>query len=732
MFNHFCVKNLVFIPLFFGAWSTIAQDTLDINVHVKHSVNGYSEFDRSRHIIFHDDLNGNEWDSDQQKYDLFEQYDVYYGRNNGNIVWEYNNTREDPNKPGWPDLNHLKSRGAASISSHANDVGVHRLENRYANMMIGGQESMYPHGQATSREGLVYADYEATAEFYGQYIKEFFGEGGTSGRPKPRFFEVMNEPFVKANKLGTTREGIAELHNVVANRVRELAPDVMVGGYSAAHPAFEASDFNHWRNNWKMFIDVAGENMDFFSFHLYDNAPEGTSNMDAMTYRTGSNIQAIMDMINHYSYLKLGETKPFSISEYGWLCSGCEDNTPYDPKEDWYNLRSFNSMLLQILERQDQVVHSIPFFLLKANWAKPAGAEYNGYQARLMRELGELPGEQAHGGYIFTHLLKFYQFWAELDGVRVDTWTKDPDIQLDAYVDGSALFLVVNNLEFEDRELILNLNGLESNSLNQLTVTQLYGDENDLPTLDTVDYADFIERITIKKEATVMLKYEFNEAISISEENNESTVFSDTYFQPIKAGEKQTYSFSDLNVGAAGEAILRLGLGRDHGKSLKPTVSVNGTNVNVPEDWRGFDQKTRDRFFGVIEVPVPFSSLSENTTVEITFDDGGGHVTSMGFQVFNFSAAIERSKGTGAVLSVNEDFKPNIYPNPVVEELTVDFKSVGENISYRVIDISGREVLDGVFNEQLKTIRMANLKAGVYSIVIRDGSQEVIRKVIKQ
>lgn len=707
-----------------------AQDTVDINVHVKHAVNGYAEFDRSRHIIFHEDIDGNEWESDQQKIDLYEGYDVYAGRNNGGIIWEWNNTKEDANKPGWPDIDFLSGRGQTAKSNYANKTAIHALEHRYGNMMMGGQEHLYPHGQATSRHGLVYEGHEATAEFYTHYLDKFFGTGGTTGKLKPKFLEVLNEPFVKANQLNTTKTEIAKFHNVVAKRVKEINPDVMVGGYSAAHPMFEAGGFNHWRDNWKMFIDVAGENMDFFSFHLYDNAPEGVDHMEAMQYRSGSNMQAIMDMINHYSYLRLGETKPWSVSEYGFLCSGCEENSPYLEREDWYNLRSFNSMFMQILERQDQIVHSIPFFLLKAGWAKPADAEYNGYQARLMRELGELPGEPAHGGYIYTHLLKFFQFWAELNGTRIDTYATDPDIQADGYVDGNNLFVLINTLEHADTEVVLNLNGIADKTFEKLTVKHLYGDANEVPVLDTTYYTETIEQLTIKNQGTVLLKYEFAETLSPTETNNEKTYFANQYFQPITANGKQTYTFDNVQLEAHGEAILRLGLGRDHGQSLQPTLVINGARVEVPDDWRGFDQKTRDRFFGVIEVPVPHSILKAQNTVELTFPDTGGHLTSLALQVYNFSTAIERSKAElpAEVLKAKSGLgQLRLSPNPVTNRFVLN-RTAG---NYRILDLTGRVFEQGTLATH-KELNVDYLPAGVYCLQLTEGVQQETIRFIKQ
>ncbi|MEM6643696.1 MAG: T9SS type A sorting domain-containing protein [Bacteroidota bacterium] len=715
------------------AEATFSQDTIDFNLNFEHRVNGYSEFDRSRHIIFHEDLNANEWDSDQQKVGLFQELDMYFGRNNGTIVWEYNNTREDPNKPGWPDLDFMQTRADNFIDRHASEVEIHPLESRYANMMVGGQESLYPVGQETRIGGLVYESYEATAEYYANYLAKFFGEGGSTGLPKPRFVEVMNEPFVKADDLGTTRENIADLHNIVALRIKELNPEVKVGGYSAAFPMFEAGDFNHWNNNWKMFIDRAGENMDFFSFHLYDNAPNGVDRLEDMTYRSGSNIQAIMDMINHYSVIRLGKTLPWSISEYGFLCSGCENNSPYQEREDWYNLRSFNSMFMQILERQDQVVHSIPFMLLKANWAKPEGAEFNGYPSRLMRELGELQGETKTGEYIFTHLLKFWQFWAELKGKRLESWTIDPDIQTDAYVDGSNLFLLVNSLEFEDRELVLTINGLDQSNISKITVKELYGDVNDLPILDTLEYTEPIDRITVRKEATVLIKYELNSPLEVTESVDERSYFASTYFQPITRNEPVSFTISNVELVEHGEAILRVGLGRDHDNSLSPLLTVNGTRVDFPTDWRGFDQKTRDRFFGVIEVQVPYELLEATNQIRLTFPDDSGHISSMALQVFNFSSEIERSNQVPDLpLSTVALESTRIYPNPTFDYVTIDNFNA-DKVTYALVDISGKTILSDQKLNADRKINLSDFPVGIYTLVLTDSEATTItRKIIKK
>ena len=50
----------------------------------------------------------------------------------------------------------------------------------------------------------------------------------------------------------------------------------------------------------KMFMDVAGEYMHGFSTHLYD----GINVIGKETKRSGSNMEAILDLIESYSYEK--------------------------------------------------------------------------------------------------------------------------------------------------------------------------------------------------------------------------------------------------------------------------------------------------------------------------------------------------------------------------------------------------------------------------------------------
>ena len=73
--------------------------------------------------------------------------------------------------------------------------------------------------------------------------------------------------------------------------------------------------FQLWKSRYKKFIDIAGRDIDFYTVHLYDGS--GVNNK--VGRRSGANSEAILDIIEAYSYKALGEVKPYAITEYGRL-----------------------------------------------------------------------------------------------------------------------------------------------------------------------------------------------------------------------------------------------------------------------------------------------------------------------------------------------------------------------------------------------------------------------------
>ncbi|MFY0598838.1 MAG: T9SS type A sorting domain-containing protein [Cyclobacteriaceae bacterium] len=726
-------KSLLFFLVSTIFFKTYAQVKVQVNMDVEHSVGGVSEFDREKFILLHADISDTEWDSDDQRKQFLEDWDVYLGRNNGSIVWEYNQTNEDPSKQGWPEIGHMISRGDKSINDYKSDLEAHKFEDRVSKMVIGGQpEAMFPHGQETNANGCcsngvpwVYQNEEATAEFYANYLKNYFGNGGETGKNRPPYVEVLNEPFIKSNALGTSNEAISEFHNTVAKRIKEVNPEVKVGGYSAAHPAYEAAEFNHWKNNWKLFIDVAGENMDFYSFHLYDfrRFQDGEESQ-----RKGSNMEAIMDMVEHYSVLAHGERKPWYITEYGYLLN---ERVFYNKQSDWYQVRTFNSMMMQMMERQDILIGAIPFMILKAEWGRVDGVPYG---PRLLRQKKEVEGFEGNGNdWVYTDLVKFFQFWRDFDGNRVDSYSVDEDVLVDAYVNGNTAYVVINNLIEEKKEVDLEVLGIDQANVVSVNARHLYANESIESILEETDVTG-VTKFEIGKEATLMLIYTLESDHNTSETSSESKYFADGYLKSISANGLIRLDIDGVQKSNFGEAVLRIGMGRDHGKSLKPSVMFNGTSIAVPENWKGDDQSNRDKFFGVLEIPVPYSLIDIDNEISITFSDDGGHVSSVTMQVFNFSKEIVRpveEKTLGTDIEEDHLGQVTVFPNPASTFITVKGISA-EPVSYSILSLTGARLQSGFITANDNQISLEGFRKGIYFLnTTKEGEKHTI-KIVKK
>jgi agarase len=187
--------------------------------------------------------------------------------------------------------------------------------------------------------------------------------------------------------------------------------------------------------------------------------------------------------------------------------------------------------------------------------------------------------------------------------------------------------------------------GLSGNNIVSIEVRHLYAD-NGVAELARIPLTSLPESILLGDEATMIIRFKLDAAVTIDELSDETKHFAATMLQPISANSTVSFDVDGLTPGTHGEAILRLGIGRSHGLSLNPDVAINGTPVSVATDYRGYDQfhngQGQPRFFGVLEIPVPWSAIASDNQVDVTFPDNGGYVSSVALQVFDQSVAVTR------------------------------------------------------------------------------------------
>ena len=542
-----------------------------------------------------------------------------------------------------------------------------------------------------------------------EYYKDYVGVN-----LRPEFYEPMNEPFVHARDYydepdwdpvaeARVKLEMAQVFSEIGSKIHatpELA-NMKVIGYAAAFPSFEKNDFSIWNQNMKMFMDEAGADMDAFSTHLYD----GINQIGQDTRRSGSNMEAVLDLIESYSFHKWGAIKPHVISEFGGIVG-----SSYSDISNVQSIRSQNAMLFGLLERQNITELTIPFTTGKSTWHITEANNYLPYKAVLFKPVPfGVPLDQVTS-WEYTDRIYFYELWKNVSGDRIELNSTNPDIQVQGFRDGNKLFLALNNLDDFDRSISLQLQSVSGATPNDVRIKSLIINPNELAQFTDQTTLVLPESYNLKANETVVFEYTYDNTFSYDNAiilnrhyNNESTV------QPITANSSMTYTFSNVPSSSIASATLRMSIGRKHDKSKSPTVVVNGQTLSVPTNWKGYDQANRDDFFGMIEIDVPVESVQASNTVSLTFPDSGGHLSSLVLVTQRYNQNV---LSTGKGISNSIEDKLILYPNPAKAIVLLDQKYIGKEL--RFFTLTGKEVYRAVYNGN--AVDVEQLPSGLYLV----------------
>ncbi|MGC6424720.1 MAG: beta-agarase [Lentimonas sp.] len=579
------------------------------------NIGGVTQFNRDQYITIHESFGSTDMTDEDLKY-IDDVLEASYGRDGGTISWLAQDIGSDPTNPDMPSVEDIKVVFGKKFAEAMSETRMNP-ENMNNVILCTHPEIMHGHTDNTHFSwGPKSA--EATAEYTAQMLKYSF-----TNETRPKFLEVYNEPFVKAKKVPTTIPEMSEQHNVVAKRVKELNPDVMVGGYSAAWVEFEHADFHNWTNWQKQFMDIAGENMDFWSYHIYD----GVNVVGTPRARTGSNSEAIMDIVDTYSHMKFGVAKPIMITEYGKIPAGNMNTLEYSEGRSAKMLYSFMGQLMTYMDHPDRLLRTIPFILGKAAWTYGMTNDYvpgNANPYLLWRLLAD--GET----YVETDLMKFYYFWKGVEGEWRVSKSSNPDVRVHLLADGNRLNVILMNLDDGIKKVWLNgLADLKTESVNIRSLTT----NGDRPILGERPADKPPRWLDMHGGDVALIQMDLKEAPVPETTIREHRVYATDYLQRIKGNQNIKFTFENVPTGK-GTAILRLSPARELGKQPLPSsVKLNGIELKLPTNWAGDDQAGRTMFYGMVECKVPMEALSETSEVSITYPDDGGRIASVVLQV---------------------------------------------------------------------------------------------------
>ncbi|MDZ8120299.1 hypothetical protein [Pontiella agarivorans] len=556
-------------------------DAVPVRVDVtrRRLINGQLDIIRKNLFSVHAGTSG--FSAAQQEY-VYEDLDVYAGRSFG-VIWKMNQIKEDADRPGYWDLDQMNSQVVSASNSWVN-AGSPAHDNTTDKITTSHTGTHFPSAEDIANappNGFRTWDHDANAEFVSKYIQMFY--------PRMTWYEFSNEINGEAGELGTTWSNICVLAKTVADRVHADNLGTKFVGFGGKWPAFEYQNFGIWNRDWVEFIDIAGASMDAYSVHLYS--------------RMGPNAEAIMDMINNYSMIRLGETRPLMITEFGHL----PDMEGSLNEKFWQNMRGQNSFFFQFLERGGLMGRSIPFNTANStSWA-----------SAMLQDDG-------NGNYVWTDMIRLYEFWQDFRGARLEVSSGNSDVLVHALQDGNTVrWVIYNTLDSDVNVEPVYLTG--DASILSAEISRLYWDgASDATKVSSSSFNFSEEDLTLSGYEAVMLTLNLSGTPSGQKENEKITYFGDAMILPI-VGEspvRVTISGIDRNRNIL-NARLRISAG-NVGAWIPSSLRVNGEPVSMPSNQMGDATDLLQAW----EVDVPTAMLSETNVISVTYASSGGHLAS--------------------------------------------------------------------------------------------------------
>lgn len=460
----------------------------------------------------------------------------------------------------------------------------------------------------------------------------------------------------------------------------------------------DATDFSDFNTILKPFIDISGKEIDQYTIEICDGVDIETQ---SIIYRSGSNIEATLDLINTYNFAKHSKVKPFFVKSYGlkfdnWL------QQKHSNFNDALMIESLNNQLMTLLDKPDNIAMALPN--IYAN-AKATPSPYT------------LITQETDGTYTTTDLIKFYDFWKDVTGERTYITSDHPDIQVNAFKNGGKWINIFNNLSGKTHTINLKFSEYDAGLISKYSLRRIYTNAKGIAEITEAHTDIHIDQLDIEPYETFMLVLDVPEdsefATSIVEYNN----YSKSYLQPIKANEASIFSIDNAVTGK-GRANVRLSFARDKKLSRYPIVKLNDNVVLTPENWAGYDQANKKQFFGTLVIPVPLSYVKATNKVSVSFPDTGGHVSSVIINTEIFSNDVE-----------NKNYVEKNAP------VFISHGGILLNVSKKLVCVSPK-ILDKEGNTVKKikgyhagnTVDISTLKSGEYIFKLKNGAEYPFKK----
>lgn len=492
----------------------------------------------------------------------------------------------------------------------------------------------------------------------------------TKGVDYPRYYTVQNEPIWQWQT-----PDLAEFHNMVAERMREAHPDVLVGGPCYAWP-YPQGDWRGWRNP-SQFIELSGGQLGFYDIHFYSKGDwalpleprwqEQTVDHPSLYRSQRLGVGTVWDFGRLEGYLDLwnahhlatwdGEWIPMVISEFGRQGIFPQFGPWTNDFKPFIFMTTIVRMWMTFMDRPD-IQLTVPFILGESDldYAPRRGMSiYTRPRAPLPEGFVELAARRGQGliaemegppdsSLEPTRFLDFYRFFTDIRGKRIPVKLDGEDkaalrrLFVHAFRDGDQGYLWIHNGgAFPENPVSIDLESVFSQwgeDVRNIEVKRMYfagpiPDPHEPGKIDGrlhIDdpsaYQPLSDRfLRLSGEETAVVRVDLGDDIAWRAERHERRHFSGDTAVPFAGGRQAVARLllNEADLDGADAVKLHLGLARDGGFACRARIAVNGNVVGVRD--LGHTDGIRD-FHGIepFNMPVEYLKAGDNT-VEVILSE---------------------------------------------------------------------------------------------------------------
>ncbi len=583
-------------------------DVVEVHLLTRQVLGDTSEFDRSKFINVHSNYSAaalTEADLEQLK-----ELNVGFGRSfDGPFAKHKKGT-------AYPDTATIKADANKVLADSRSDpLYPYRTTRRIITNNVQDTFSMQDDPKEMARYAVDILEYHYTDE------------------TRPDFYSPLSIPFVAAGKYGKdqakVRKRMATLVAEIGTEVEQRGLSTQVIGYTSAWPMMHYWDFQHWRERMQMFLDTAGSSIHGICFLMLD----ATNMNEKDGRRSGSRVEALMDLIETYGAIKWGTPKPHAISEYGDVSHGWPLGDAYTPARSSAELNSYNHFLFSLIGRQDRLSIAVPFLTTKSPWfyQQPAN-DWQPFSADLWRPDPESIVDNKPTRFLETEKMEFYRLWRDVKGHRAWSTSTDPDISTHAFTSGDQAYVCLNNFESEQREISLSFADKLPES-ETIELKRMFVPKQQAVIYTKTKIREVPKTLIMEPHETIILRIDYAKKLVPETQVKTQNFYSENFLLPITADTQLSFSIRSSGISELSSGVLRVSFAREHHLSKTPKIKVNGQEIDFPDDWLGDDQANKKAgFFGSVAVPIPAGFLKEENQVSLVFPDDGGRVSTVVLQ----------------------------------------------------------------------------------------------------